>query len=185
MADFVQTENRTAAHLATTGELGLVPIVATTDFRAETGAHVTRHLLVGPERPTAFIYESDMLAVAGLGVAHEMGLHVPRDVSIVAWDDSPFCQVVHPPLSSVTRDVPGLGARACRRLLELIDHGQCGDLELPYGHFTPRGSTARVPSSVAPEVPSMQRTERARDRRPRAAKPLGTSRQSNRFPSKG
>jgi DNA-binding LacI/PurR family transcriptional regulator len=162
-----------------------VPIVATTDFKAETGAHVTRQLLVGPERPTAFIYESDMLAVAGLGVAHEMGLHVPRDLSIVAWDDSPFCQVVHPPLSSVTRDVPGLGARACRRLLELIDHGQCGDLELPYGRFTPRGSTARAPSAFAPDEPRARRTERTGECRPQAIKSLGTSRQPNRSRSKG
>jgi DNA-binding LacI/PurR family transcriptional regulator len=183
--DFVQTENRTAAYLTTIGELGLVPIVATTDFKAETGAHVTRQLLVGPERPTAFIYESDMLAVAGLGVAHEMGLHVPRDLSIVAWDDSPFCQVVHPPLSSVTRDVPGLGARACRRLLELIGHGQCGDLELPYGRFTPRGSTARAPSAFAPDEPRARRTERTGECRPQAIKSLGTSRQPNRSRSKG
>ena len=96
VVDFLQTETRNAAYLATIEDLGLVPIVVATDFRAETGAHVTRQLLAGPRRPTAFIYENDILAVAGLGVAHEMGLHVPRDVSIIAWDDSPFCQVVHP-----------------------------------------------------------------------------------------
>ena len=148
---FVQTENRTEAYLRTVRELGLPPIVVTTDFMAETGAHVTRQLLSDPEPPTAFIYESDILAVAGLGVAHEMGLHVPRDVSIIAWDDSPFCQVVHPPLSAITRDIPGLGAQACRRLLELIDNGQCGDLELPYGQLTPRGSTGRAPCAPPPK----------------------------------
>lgn len=117
---------------------------------------MTRQLLSDPEPPTAFIYESDILAVAGLGVAHEMGLDVPGDVSIIACDDSPFCQVVHPPISAITRDIPGLGAEACKRLLELIELGQCGDLELPYGHLTPRGSTGRAFHSasaiVAPTV---------------------------------
>jgi DNA-binding LacI/PurR family transcriptional regulator len=144
-AGFVQTENRTNAYLRTIGELGLEATVVTTDFMAETGAHVTRQLLSGPKPPTAFIYESDILAVAGLGVAHEMGLDVPRDLSIIACDDSPFCQVVHPPLSAITRDIPGLGAEACRRLLELIERGECADLELPYGHLTPRGSTGKAP----------------------------------------
>ena len=143
-AGFVQTRNRTEAYLRTVRELGLVATVVTTDFMAETGAHVTRQLLSERDPPTAFVYESDILAVAGLGVAHEMGLHVPRDISLVACDDSPFCQVVHPPISAITRDIPGLGAEACKRLLELIERGQCDDLELPYGHLTPRGSTGRA-----------------------------------------
>ena len=95
-------------------------------------------LLVGPERPTAFIYESDMLAVAGLGVAHEMGLHVPRDVSIVAWDDSPFCQVVHPPLSVCDQGRPGSGRPGMSGgSWSSLTTGICGDLELPYGSLHP------------------------------------------------
>jgi DNA-binding LacI/PurR family transcriptional regulator len=178
--DFLQTQIRNAAYLATVKELGLVPIVATTDFRAETGAHVTRRLLAGPERPTAFIYESDILAVAGLGVAHEMGFHVPRDVSIIAWDDSPFCQVVHPPLSAVTRDIPELGARACRRLLELIDHGVRGDLELPYGHFTPRGSTAKAPTIIGPEVSRSAPKRPPREQQKRQTRGVGANRSTKR-----
>ncbi len=141
---FVQTENRTAAYLRTVAELGLPAFVVTTDFMASTGAHVTRQLLSDTRPPTAFIYESDVLAVAGLGVAHEMGMHVPRDVSLVACDDSPFCQVVHPPISAITRDIPGLGAEAGKRLIKLIESGECGDLELPYGDLAPRGSTGRA-----------------------------------------
>ena len=155
--DFVQTANRTGAFLQTMEELGLAARVVTTDFMAETGANVTRQLLSDPEPPTAVIYESDILAVAGLGVAHEMGLHVPRDISIIACDDSPFCQVVHPPISAITRDIPGLGAEACRRLLELIERGQCNDLELPYGHLTPRGSTGKPFPSRVPRRRSVSR----------------------------
>ena len=171
---FVQTANRTDAYVRTIAELGLVATVVTTDFMAGTGAHVTRQLLSDPEPPTAFIYESDILAVAGLGVAHEMGLHVPRDVSIIACDDSPFCQVVHPPVSAITRDIPGLGAEACKRLLELIEHGQCGDLELPYGHFTPRGSTGRA-SPLASTIVA-QTVERPIGRRLRPNERLGPTR---------
>jgi DNA-binding LacI/PurR family transcriptional regulator len=163
VAGFVHTENRTQAYLRTVGQLGLVPIVVTTDFMAETGAHVTRQLLSDPEPPTAIVYDSDILAVAGLGVAHEMGLEVPRDLSIVAWDDSPFCQVVHPPLSAITRDIPGLGAEACQRLLDLIDHGHCPDLQLPYGQLTPRGSTGRAPTAA--EAPSLSPKAPVRARR--------------------
>jgi DNA-binding LacI/PurR family transcriptional regulator len=104
-----------------------------------------------------------------------MGFHVPRDVSIIAWDDSPFCQVVHPPLSAVTRDVPRLGVRACRLLLELIDDGQSADLELPYGQLTPRGSTATAPLTASSTNAHPDGHTRAKERRPKPTKSLGTS----------
>ena len=173
---FVQTANRTEAFLQTMGELGLTARVVATDFMAETGAHVTRQLLSDPEPPTAFIYESDILAVAGLGVAHEMGLHVPGDLSIIACDDSPFCQVVHPPLSAITRDIPGLGAEACRRLLEVIERGQCDDIELPYGHLTPRGSTGRALSQAASQKAVSPPRERDAERRLKRSEGLGPNR---------
>ena len=43
----------------------------------ESGAEATRRLLSGPDRPTAIVYDSDVLAVSGLGVAQQMGLSVP------------------------------------------------------------------------------------------------------------
>ena len=88
--EFLCTEVRTEAYLATVSALSLSPRVVTTDFMAESGARVTRLLLADPLPPTAIIYDSEVLAVAGLGAAHEMGLSVPRDVSLVAWDDSTY-----------------------------------------------------------------------------------------------
>lgn len=60
------------------------------------------------------------MAVAGLSVAREMGLTVPNDLSIVAWDDSPLCRLVHPALTALGRDIPAYGAHAARHLLAVI-----------------------------------------------------------------
>ena len=75
--EFLHTEIRTRAFFATMAELSLSPRVVNTDYMAESGATVTRQLLSGREPPTAIVYDNDVLAVAGLGVAHEMGLSVP------------------------------------------------------------------------------------------------------------
>ena len=74
--EFLSTEVRTEAYLATVAELSLPPRVVTTDFMAESGARVTRQLPADPLPPTAIVYDSEVLAVAGLGAAHEMGLAV-------------------------------------------------------------------------------------------------------------
>lgn len=150
LGEFVHTAMRKAAFLAVMSELGLEAEMVDTDFAPESGARATRKLLSQPEPPTAIVYDSDLLAVTGLGVAQQMGFSVPGDVSIVAWDDSLMCGLVHPPLTAVTRDIPAYGAAATKQLLALIEGSPPSDVETPRGELTPRGSTgpARVTTSV-------------------------------------
>ncbi|MEV0716721.1 LacI family DNA-binding transcriptional regulator [Asanoa sp. NPDC050611] len=113
-----------------------------TDYSGEEGARATRRLLSGETRPTAVIYDNDVMAVAGLGVAQEMGLTVPGDLSIVAFDDSPLCRLVHPALTALTRDIPAFGALAARQLLTAISGQPVGSVEDTTAKLVPRASTA-------------------------------------------
>jgi DNA-binding LacI/PurR family transcriptional regulator len=113
-----------------------------------------RRLLSSGERPTAIIYDNDVMAIAGLGVAHEMGLSVPRDVSIVAWDDSPLCQLVHPALTALSRDIPGYGALAARQSLSVIARKTVESVQDKAPHLVTRGSTAAPPRDRVHEVES-------------------------------
>ncbi|MEV6629180.1 LacI family DNA-binding transcriptional regulator [Actinoplanes sp. NPDC051470] len=112
------------------------------DYTGEEGGRATRSLLMEPERPTAVIYDNDVMAVAGLAVAQEMGLRVPADLSIVAWDDSPLCRLVHPALTALSRDIATYGARAARQLLDAISGQEVHHVEAAQARLTPRGSTA-------------------------------------------
>ncbi len=105
-------------------------------------ARATRRLLSSAQRPTAVIYDNDVMAIAGLSVAQEMGLTVPGDLSIVAWDDSPLCRLVHPPLTALGRDIPAYGAHAARQLLAVVAGQPAGRVQDETPHLTPRGSTA-------------------------------------------
>lgn len=141
---FVHTIQRTDAFRATMEELGLVPEITATDYTPKSGARATRRLLSLPDPPTAIIFDSDLLAVTGLGVAQRMGFVVPDDVSIVGWDDSLISQVVHPPLTAITRDIATYGVVATRHLLGVIEGEADGDLETLRGELTPRGSTGTL-----------------------------------------
>ena len=141
--EFVHTAMRTAAFEGAAQELGLQAEVVETDYTPESGTRATRRLLSAPEAPSALVFDSDVLAVSGHGVVQQMGLAVPEDVSLVAWDDSLICQVVHPPLTAVSRDIPGYGVAAGRLLLATIDGDADGDRETPRGELTVRGSTTR------------------------------------------
>ncbi|MFG1602539.1 LacI family DNA-binding transcriptional regulator [Actinoplanes sp. NPDC049265] len=112
------------------------------DYTGEEGGRATRQLLMRADRPTAVIYDNDVMAVAGLAVAQEMGLRVPTELSIVAWDDSPLCRLVHPALTALSRDIATYGARAARQLLAAIAGEPVGNVEAAQARLTPRGSTA-------------------------------------------
>ncbi|MCX5330726.1 MULTISPECIES: LacI family DNA-binding transcriptional regulator [unclassified Streptomyces] len=116
----------------------------TTDYSGEAGARATRSMLAADaaDRPTAIVYDNDIMAVAGLSVAAEMGLSVPGDVSLLAWDDSQLCRLTHPTLSAMSHDVHGFGAEAARTLFGVIMGEGPGSHPVPTPTLTPRGSTA-------------------------------------------
>lgn len=146
LGEFLHTRTRVDAFQEVIAELGLPGEVVETDYTPESGARATRNLLSRPERPTAIVFDSDILAVTGLGVAQQMGLSIPDDLSLVAWDDSLICQVVHPRLTAVSRDIPAYGVDAARVLMAAIGRATTGDVEVECGQLVTRASTGRAPA---------------------------------------
>jgi DNA-binding LacI/PurR family transcriptional regulator len=142
LPELLHTAIRTDAFRDTCTRLGLDHTTIFSDYTGEEGARATRRLLSSADRPTAIIYDNDVMAVAGLAVAQEMGLIVPTELSIVAWDDSPLCQLVHPALTALSRDIPDYGAHAARQLLAAIAGDPVAGLQTDTAQLTPRGSTA-------------------------------------------
>jgi DNA-binding LacI/PurR family transcriptional regulator len=144
LPELLHTVVRTEAFTEVCAGLDIPPAVTVfTDYTGEEGARATRRLLSSRNRPTAIVYDNDVMAIAGLAVAHEMGLSVPGDVSLIAWDDSVLCQLVHPPMTALSRDIPAYGARAVRKLLELIAGQRPASLADEPPHLIPRGTTGR------------------------------------------
>lgn len=150
LSDLRHTVTRARAWSGVCERLGLpLAVTESTDYSGEQGARATRRLLSAGARPTAILYDNDVMAIAGLSVAQEMGLTVPGDLSIVAFDDSPLCRLVHPPLTALSRDIPAYGQLAARQLLDLVGNGAeaCRSQQVDTARLTPRGSTARPRSA--------------------------------------
>ena len=146
MTDLWHTRIRTDSFLEAARRTGIEARCVTADYTAEGGADATTGLLSDPEPPTAIVYDNDLMAVSGLGAAQRFGVDVPRQLSLVAWDDSVLCELVHPALTALTRDVPAYGAHAAQRLLELVAGSTPGDCGEPASVLTPRASTAPPPA---------------------------------------
>jgi DNA-binding LacI/PurR family transcriptional regulator len=140
--EFMHTRARVGAFLDAAEQAGLGEARSVyADYTGEAGTKTTRRLLATRDRPTALVYDNDLMAVAGLGVAHEMGVDVPSQLSIVAWDDSVLCRLVRPSLTAIARDVVSYGRLAALMLGATIKGGPVEKREVSRGELYPRAST--------------------------------------------
>ncbi|WP_108496236.1 LacI family DNA-binding transcriptional regulator [Promicromonospora sp. AC04] len=140
---FGHTQIRDDAFRDETARLGEEGQIGRTDYTPDQGAGATRTLLTRADRPTAIIYDNDVMALAGLGVANELGILVPAELSIIAWDDSPLCVATYPRLSALSHDVTSFGAHVARRLFDRIEGAKGGSFLDSTPTLRPRGTTAR------------------------------------------
>jgi len=91
------------------------------DFTAGAGLRCARQLLSLPEPPTAIFAANDQSALGAYQAAHESGLTIPADLSIIGFDNIPDAAQVDPGLTTVDQSIQEMGKIAIQMLLSLID----------------------------------------------------------------
>lgn len=76
-------------------------LVRSGDWQVAAGYEHALALLDLPQRPTALFCANDLMAIGALDAARERKLAVPRDLSIVGYDDQDIARYTHPPLTTV------------------------------------------------------------------------------------
>lgn len=107
-----------------------------------------REVLSRDDRPTALLCSNDWVALGAIRAANELGLSIPRDLSIVGFDDIEAAAIVTPALTSVHVPVEEIGRRGVRQLMiQMHDKrgatpGRGCKIRLE-GELVVRGSTGR------------------------------------------
>ncbi|MFD6245762.1 LacI family DNA-binding transcriptional regulator [Streptomyces roseolus] len=91
------------------------------DFQHEGGFRCAQELLALPEPPTAVFAGSDQQAMGVYEAARQGGLSIPRDLSVIGFDDLPMCDWLSPPLTTVRQPLEEMGRVAARTLFQLMD----------------------------------------------------------------
>lgn len=121
---------------------GLATTILPTDFGEAEGSRCTAEFVDAAQPPTAIIYDSDVLALAGLAVLQQRGIQVPTDMSIVSFHDSLLTRMTHPPLTALTQDTFEFGVLAGRTLTSsLAQEGSPMTADAPTPTLTIRHST--------------------------------------------
>jgi len=86
-------------------------------YTYESGMAAARELLALPDRPTAIFALNDEMAAGIYTAAHEAGLAVPHELSVVGFDDAPIASRLWPPMTSVRLPLRDMGRLAGELLL--------------------------------------------------------------------
>jgi alanine racemase len=119
----------------------LEELVALTLFGVEGGEVAAGQLL--SRGVTGMVCGSDLMALGAIRAARRRGLSVPRDVSVVGFDDSPLIAFTDPPLTTLRQPVAAMGNAAIRQLVDEINgHGAPRSEYVFPPELVVRGSTA-------------------------------------------
>lgn len=102
------------------------------DYERDKAFALVRDVMQGPNRPTALVSSSNFMTIGALLALRELGLSVPKDVSIVGIDDFDFADLLVPPPTVVRVPIADMAERSIRLLLEEIEtrRGPMGKLEV-------------------------------------------------------
>lgn len=113
------------------------------DFTFESGERAVSTLLDLPEPPTAILASNDQMALAAQVVASARGLQVPRDLSIVSFDDTPVVRFSRPPMTAVVQPI----AEMTRAAADLLIRATANVPDLPGSVVVPFGLAVRGSSA--------------------------------------
>ena len=110
---------------------GSLPIIET-PYGIENGETAFRELMAVADHTTAIMCANDVLAVGALRAARELGLKVPRDISITGFDDIELARLADPALTTVHVPLRDMGRRASNMMIKMLRRNETvHSVELP------------------------------------------------------
>lgn len=119
----VVTHDRLGGYKEALAEAGIQAdpaLICTGDYRIDCG---TEHLayLLGKSVTAVFCF-NDLMAMGVYKGCRSYNLHIPEDLSVVGFDDIPFCEALEVPLTTVYQPAEQIGAEAMRQVFNLLNH---------------------------------------------------------------
>ena len=113
------------------------------DFSIASGAAAAETLLLRNDPSTAIFCFNDEMAIGVIAAAKRLGKAVPKDLSVVGFDDIRFARYTDPPLTTIAQPMREIGEGTVRLLLEILRGNEMFPVSVTLPHtLMVRGSTA-------------------------------------------
>lgn len=95
-------------------------LIAVGGFTVDSGKEAAGRLLEAEDRPTAVFACNDVLAIGANQAARRCGLRVPRDLSIIGFDNTVLATIMDPPLTTIAQPIQEIGRQVVDLLVQEI-----------------------------------------------------------------
>lgn len=120
-------------------------LIFSTDLTLESGYRRAKELLHHDRRPTAVLAVNDMVAIGVILALQDEGVEVPREISVVGFDDIPMASIMRPHLTTVAQPKYELGRLAAERLIGRLEGSITAFESISLStHLVVRDSTRRM-----------------------------------------
>ena len=97
-------------------------LIGRVEFEAESAESAVDGLMTRKVPFDGIVAASDLIALGGIRALHRAGVHVPRDISVVGYDNNLLSRLSTPTLSTVQQDIAKAGRMLVSKLVEWSSH---------------------------------------------------------------
>lgn len=105
------------------------------ELNIDGGIRATEELLSYTTNIDAIVYSNDIMALGGMKVLSRKGYKVPRDISIIGFDNVQISQFIEPELTTIAQPIYEMGTESCRLLIDIIDEKPIANKQI---YFSPK-----------------------------------------------
>ena len=123
--DMVSARDRLQGYQAALADAGIAfdeALLFEGDYSQPTAFQGGSHLLGLAQPPTAIFASNDITAMGVIEAARAYGLQVPRDLSVIGFDDIPMAALLSPKLTTMRQPLQKMGESATQMLLDLLNN---------------------------------------------------------------
>ncbi|HXD31952.1 MAG TPA: LacI family DNA-binding transcriptional regulator [Pyrinomonadaceae bacterium] len=135
------------------------PAIFEGDFKFAGGKQAAERILESQTMPTAVVVANDLMALGAMQEFREAGLEIPRDLSIIGFDDITFAALSEPPLTTVCSPRAEIGRKAIEALMATIKGSVASGEVVRVQTFLIKRRTTAVPTNSTKTEGTRRRTK--------------------------
>jgi len=140
-----RTQRRIAGVKQAAQHLGATLSFHETSLDTRGGSAAAKRLLHNPFNFSAILCLSDVIAMGMLFEAHHRNIAIPDTLSIMGFDDLPWTELCHPPLTTIRLPTGRMGRAVADALIERLEHDRKMECRTLTANIVERDSTAKAP----------------------------------------
>jgi len=119
-----QMQERQAGYLAALKNHRLKPLILKISFENDTETTVKECMQFIKDNPglDSIIFATNYLALSGMKAINELGLSIPKDISVIAFDDHDVFKIYNPSISAISQPLDEMAKQLFKTLLDKLEN---------------------------------------------------------------